>query len=154
LIDTRTGLLWSWLVDGAPCSNDKSLKTISQINNCYYALGPKAALAPFSPVTNTSRFAWPYVPPTNGSPPGSWRRPTVSELKALDAGASGTPTSWLAARGGFPNMPGEVWTSEMSGDHATTVDQSSGAVSSRPKSDKRYSLLMGDSGVPYFKYWL
>jgi hypothetical protein len=154
VIDTRTGLLWSWLVDGAPCINDKSLKTIAQINTCYYALGPKAALAPFSPISNTSRVALPSVPPTNGSPPGSWRRPTVSELKALDAGATGTPTSWLAARGGFPNMTGEVWTSEVSGDQATTVDQTTGAVSSRPKSEKRYSLLTGDSGVPYFKYWL
>ena len=98
------------------------------------------------------------MPPTHrgpAGPPGGWRRPTVAELQALDGGApAGTAVpAWLNQRGGFPSgLNGEVWASPRSGNNASTVNQSTGAVNSRPITDQNFSLVVGPTVGSW--YWL
>jgi hypothetical protein len=174
VLDTRTSLLWSWRIDPSGCNSksaeidriqarlDALLATpirkrpadyTSQVidlraelrasygayNQCLYDHGAHAAPGIWD--LNSDRTT---TEPTNGSPPPGWKRPTVDQIKALDAGASGAVPAWLASRGGFPSsITGEVWASNRSGNNASTVNQTNGAVNNRDINQKHFTLLQG-----------
>lgn len=151
VIDTRTGVMWTWTVDGTRCYTDPTLRGALAVNQCYYSLAGSASRATYDTNWQNSPFS---TTPTNGSPPDGWRRATVDQLKELDRGASGTPAQWLNSRAGFPaDLTGEVWTSGTLGSNATTINQSTGATSTRPRSDRHFTLLVGNSGIPWYQYW-
>ncbi|MCW2951205.1 MAG: hypothetical protein JWQ48_375 [Conexibacter sp.] len=149
VIDVRTSQMWSWRVDGTPCADHTTARTY---NTCIYARGAHASKGPWSLTT----YSTGNVDATNGSPGSGWARPTISELQKLDSGASGAAVpGWLHATGGFPAaITGEVWTSAVSGNNATTVNQSSGATASRAKAEAHYSLLTGAVDTRPGWYWL
>lgn len=156
VIDTRKPYLeWTWTVDPTRCYRDTSLKTAAAINGCMYSLGPHPVALTWSASRGAYAASGWGTPPTNGSPPDTWRLPTVSEVQGLIHDAVGGTLSWLAERGGFPAaLNGEVWTSDSSGEEAKTVDLASGSVQWRPKSEKHFYLLTGASGFPTLKLWL
>jgi hypothetical protein len=174
VIDTRTSVLWSWRIDPSGCSSklaetrtiqarlDALLATparnrpadyLNQLTNlraelsasngaynrCLYDHGADAAPGIWDLNSDNAT-----TPPTNSSPPAGWKRPTVDQIKGLDAGATGAAPAWLASRGGFPSrITGEVWASNRSGNSASTVNQSDGAVNNRDINQKHFSLLQG-----------
>jgi hypothetical protein len=180
VIDTRTNLMWSWRINPAACDpkNNEILAKETQITNlralrtkpadwpkpvldaqdelralrgqyvqCLYDHGADANQAAYDANFRDS------IEPTNGSPPASWKRPTVDQIKALDSGASGAVPAWLNTRGGFPSrITGEVWTSARNGTSATTVNQSTGSVQSRDVNDKHFTLLQGETVGSW--YWV
>jgi len=181
VIDTRTNIMWTWRINPAGCEAKdnairakeaqitelKSLRTKpanwtqqlidlqaeqrtlqSQFMQCLYDHGADANQASYE-----ERPGRVSMEPTNGSPPAGWKRPTVEQIKALDAGAIGPVPAWLNSRGGFPSaITGEVWTSVRNGNSATTVNQANGSVQSRDINEKKYTLLQGET-LPSW-YWV
>lgn len=181
VIDTRTNLMWTWRISPSGCdpkyneilakeNQITELKALrkrpvdwpkplldaqeeiralqAQYNGCLYDHGADANQASYEerPGRNS-------MEPTNGSPPAGWKRPTVEQIKALDGGANGPVPAWLNSRGGFPSrITGEVWTAARSGNSATTVDQSSGAVQNRDINEKKFTLLQGEVVASW--YWV
>jgi hypothetical protein len=147
VIDTRSGLLWTWTVDSGTCFN---LTSTRAVNTCIYGRAEHVARAPYDASHTGSK----NLQATNGSPPAGWRRATTDEVLALDSGWSGTPASWLHAKGGFPKaLTGLVWTAPKSGTTAVAVDQTTGATATRAATESHHTLLTGDSGIPYFQFW-
>ena len=117
---------------------------------CLYDHGADAGTGPWA----ETRFGPTVIIPTNGSSGRGWERPSVAQLKALDAGATGAVPAWLNSRGGFPaRITGEVWTSNKNGSNADTVNQSTGSVQERDVNQKYYSLLQGGEILPSW-YWI
>jgi hypothetical protein len=179
VLDTRTSLLWSWRIDPSGCNAknaeiDRIMASADALfalrkrpadyfaqqanlrtelsaarvayNQCLYDHGADAARGVWD--LNNDRAT---TVPTNGSPPPGWARPTVDQIRTLDASANGAVPAWLASRGGFPSsITGEVWTSNRSGSNASTVNQANGAVNSRDINQKHFTLLQGATVDSWF----
>jgi hypothetical protein len=162
VVDTRTGLVWSWVIDLTPCSETEDSKAARQrFSKCLVDNGANVAALPFA--------AWTAAESGKGRipanlPPPSPVRPTVDQLRALDTieaadrGQPGGVPAWLHKRGGFPSaLTGEVWTSPQTGTTDKTFNQSTGAVNDRPVTQSFFSLVVssfdyGRPGAGYF--WL
>jgi hypothetical protein len=172
VIDTRTGLMWTWRVSPGECvkydheyakiqgeidallvlrKRPPDFQTrLTELRAKLREANSQGNLCIYARGPDAAPGVWDLnrdfatVYPSQGSPSAGWKRPTVDQIKALDTGATGGVPAWLHARGEFPQkLTGEVWTSEKSGNSAKTYNQSTGAVNTRNLDEQHFSLLQG-----------
>ena len=183
VIDTRTSLMWGWRITPGDCvryTDEASryqkevdallalqarnrpadfAQRVADLRAKFKEANRQYNLCTYGRTADAAPALWDFAQdftttfPSQGSPPAGWKLPTVDQLKALDAGATGGVPAWLNSRGGFPaKITGDVWTSERSGDSAKAYNQSTGAVSTRNVDEKQYVLVQGTTVDSW--YWL